>query len=165
MILFETKRCSLRIFQETDREDAAQLFVNPEVRAFLGGVRTSDTIQSILDEMLAPEDDSCNWVVREKNTQDFIGMISLDLHHEGVDQELSYQFLPEWWGQGYATEAAAVIIDYALNELELPALVAETQSANVPSCRLLEKLGMKLERKVSRFGAEQSIYAIRPSLN
>lgn len=165
MILFETKRCSLIIFQETDRKDVAQLFVNPEVRAFLGGVRTRDTIRSILDEMLAPEDDSCNWVVREKYTQDFIGMISLDLHHEGVDQELSYQFLPEWWGQGYATEAAAVIIDYALKELQLPALVAETQSANVPSCRLLEKLGMKLERKVSRFGAEQSIYAIRPSSN
>lgn len=162
--MFETKRCSLTLVQEEDRQDVAQLFVNPEVRTYLGGVRDRDTVKSILDEMLAPEDDSCNWVVREKETQEFIGLMTLDLHHEGVDQELSYQFLPEWWGQGYATEAAAVIIDYALKELQLPALVAETQSANTPSCRLLEKLGMKLERKVSRFGAEQSIYAIRPSL-
>lgn len=163
--MIETKRCMLTLFQKTDRKEVSQLFSNSKVRTFLGGVRTSDSIAVIMDEMLAPEDGSCNWVVRKKGTADFIGLISLDLHHEGVDQELSYQFLPDWWSRGYATEAAAAIIDYAFSELQLPAVVAETQSANLPSCRMLEKIGMKLERKVIRFGAEQSIYAIRPIKN
>lgn len=158
--MFETKRCCLTAFHESDRDDVAQLFSDPEVRIYLGGVRKPDAIQVILDEMLASMDDAYYWVVREKDTADFIGLISLDLHHEGMDQELSYQLLPQWWGQGYATEAAAVIIDFVLEELKLPGVVAETQSANFASCRLLEKLGMTLERTVIRFEAEQSIYAI-----
>ncbi|UNK21066.1 hypothetical protein MNQ98_14085 [Paenibacillus sp. N3/727] len=43
-------------------------------------------------------------------------------------------------------------------------LLAETQTANVSSCNLLERLGMKLERKVQRFGSEQGIFSIeKPS--
>ncbi|WP_033543680.1 GNAT family N-acetyltransferase [Planococcus sp. CAU13] len=160
--MFETERCYLSAFQKSDRDDVAQLFSDPAVRTYLGGVRKRDAIKVILDEMLASMDDAYYWVVREKGTAEFMGLISLDLHHEGVDQELSYQFLPGWWGRGYAYETAAVIIDFALEELKLPGLVAETQSANLASCRLLEKLGMTLERTVVRFGAEQSIYAIRP---
>jgi len=43
--------------------------------------------------------------------------------------------------------------------------VAETQSANKASCKLLEKLGMNLKQIVQRFGAEQSIYCIEKSNN
>lgn len=44
-------------------------------------------------------------------------------------------------------------------------LVDETQTANKRSYRLLEKLGMQLERKVIRFGAEQAMYSISSPLN
>lgn len=111
--------------------------------------------------MLDPQSGSYFWVVRGKSTKEFIGLISLDPHHDGIDYEISYQFLPDWWGSGYAAETVSVIIDFALNGLELPAVVAETQSENLVSCRLLEKLGMGLERKVFRYGAEQSLYVIR----
>lgn len=160
--MLETERCRLSAFQEKDREEVAQLFSNPKVRMYLGGVREPDTIRTILDEMLESMDDACYWVVREKDTAEFMGLISIDLHHEGADQELSYQFMPDWWGRGYAAESAAAVIDFAFEKMKLPALVAETQSANLASCRLLEKLGMELERTVVRFGEEQSIYAIRP---
>lgn len=115
----------------------------------------------LLDEMLNTSNKSYYWVVREKRTDDFIGLLSLGPHHDGVDLEVSYQLLPNWWGRGYATEVVQVIINYALNELNLPKVLAETQTANISSCKLLEKLGMELERKVNRFGAEQSIYSIK----
>lgn len=110
--------------------------------------------------MLHSNDNSFYWVVREKHTDNFIGLVSLDLHHDGHYLEISYQFLPNWWGKGYATEVVQLIITFALNELNLSKIVAETQTANMSSCRLLEKLGMKLERTVSRFGNEQAIYSI-----
>lgn len=100
------------------------------------------------------------WSVCEKQTGDFIGMISVDLHHDDNDLELSYQFLPDWWGRGYATEAVQAIIHFAFRELKISRLVAETQSANIPSCRLLQRVGMKFEKNVMRFGAEQAIYFI-----
>src|SRR3954452_17049237 len=101
--------------------------------------------------MFNSSDDSFYWVVREKQTHNFIGLVSLDTHHEGVNLEISYQFLPNWWGKGYATEVVRLIINYALNDLKLSMIVAETQTANTSSCRLLERLGMELERTIIRF--------------
>lgn len=159
--MFKTERCSLSIFQKPDCEDVSRLFTNRQVRKYLGGIRDADSLKDVLGEMLAPETNSFYWVVHEKSTGRFLGLISLDSHHDGIDQEISFQFLPDWWGKGYAAEAVSMILDFALKKLKLPAVVAETQSANISSCRLLEKLGMELERKVFRYGAEQTIYSIR----
>jgi len=156
--LFETERCIINSFQKLDYEDVKKLYINKEVRNFLGGIRDDDAIRVVLNEMLYSNEDSNYWVVREKQTDDFIGLVSLAPHHDGLYLEISYQFLPNWWGSGYATEVVQVIINYAINELNLTKVVAETQSVNISSCKLLEKLGMKIERKVIRFGVEQAIY-------
>lgn len=111
--------------------------------------------------MLNPPDNAFYWVIREKQTDHFIGMVSLDPHHDGSYLEVSYQLLPNWWGKGYASEAVQRMIRFAFNELKQKKLVAETQTANISSCRLLEKLGMNLERKITRFGAEQAIYSLK----
>ncbi|QVY62553.1 GNAT family N-acetyltransferase [Cytobacillus gottheilii] len=161
--MFETERCLIRSLQESDFVDVKKIFANKEVRKYLGGIRQDDAIEAGLDEMLNSSDNSFYWVVREKHTDEFIGLISLDPHHDGDYLEISYQLLPHWWGAGYATEVVQVIITFALHELKLPKIVAETQTANTSSCRLLEKLGMELERTTSRFGAEQAIYCIRTS--
>lgn len=161
--MFETKRSSINTFQKSDFVDVKKLYLNRKVRKFLGGIRQEDSMDVVLDEMLNPSDCSFYWVIREKHTDKFIGLISIDPHHEGVYLEISYQFLPDWWGKGYATEAVQLIIKYALNELNLSKIVAETQTANKSSCRLLERLGMELERTISRFGAEQAIYSIKSS--
>lgn len=157
--MLETKRCSIKPFQESDAVDVQQLYTNQEVRKYLGGIRQEDSINEVLNEMLHPSKDSFYWTVREKMAGEFIGLVSLDPHHED-DIEISYQFLPDWWGKGYAAEVVQKIIHYALNELKLERLVAETQTANTASCRLLERVGMKFEKTVIRFGEEQSIYSI-----
>ena len=157
-MLFETERCSINTLQKPDFDDVKQLFVNREVRKFLGGIREEDSIQVILESSL---NHAFCWVVREKHSGAFIGLVSLDLHHDGIHQEISYQFLPKWWGKGYATEVVRVIVEYALNELNLTKLIAETQIANEASCKLLERVGMLLERTFNRFGAEQAIYSIK----
>jgi [ribosomal protein S5]-alanine N-acetyltransferase len=160
MYLFETERCFIRSFQKSDMTDVKKLYLDQEVRKYLGGIREDVSIRVIIEEMLNPSDSSYYWVVREKRTEDFIGLLSLDPHHDGVYLEISYQLLPNWWGVGYATEVVQVIIHFALNELNLPKVVAETQTANASSCKLLEKLGMELENKILRFGVVQSIYSI-----
>jgi ribosomal-protein-alanine N-acetyltransferase len=57
-----------------------------------------------------------------------------------------------------------VIIPYALNDLSLTKIVAETQTANTASCRLLEKVVMKKEQILFRFGAEQAIYSLQKKI-
>lgn len=150
-------------FQKSDYDDVKKLYTNPDVRKFLGGVRQKVSIEAALDDMLRKNDDCFYWAVRKKHTGDFMGLISLDSHHDGLHLEISYQFLPQWWGKGYATEAVQLIINYGLNELKLSKIVAETQTANISSCKLLERVGMELEQTISRFGAEQAIYSIKSS--
>lgn len=157
--MFETERLLMNVFQKSDFEDVKKLFINPLVRKYLGGIREEQAIGTLMEEMLCQLDDAFYWTVREKSEGGFIGLVSLDRHHEG-EIEVSYQFLPQWWGKGYAGEAVQFIMHYAFKELKLPKIIAETQMANTPSRRLLERIGMKLENTVLRFGSEQGIYSM-----
>ncbi|MBY0121623.1 GNAT family N-acetyltransferase [Bacillus sp. S/N-304-OC-R1] len=161
--MFESERCFITIIEKSDYVDVKKLYGNQEVRKFLGGIRDENSIKEVFAVMLNSSTDSYYWVVREKHTDSFVGLVSLDPHHEGVYHELSYQFLPKWWGNGYATEVVQLIVNYALNELKLSKVIAETQIANKSSCRLLERIGMNFERTITRFGAEQAIYSIKIS--
>ncbi|AYA78498.1 N-acetyltransferase [Bacillus sp. Y1] len=161
--MFETERCFMNNLQKSDTMDVKKLYVNQKVRKYLGGTLQEHSIEQVLDDMLNAGTDSMYWVVREKHTEDFIGLVSLDPHHDGDYLEISYQLLPNWWGKGYASEVVQLLIHYALNELNLSKVIAETQTANTSSCKLLERLGMELERTISRFGAEQAIYSIQSS--
>ena len=161
----ETERCLIRTYTENDEAVVSRLFVHPDVRKFLGGIRDKKSIREIAKEMAQANDDSFYWTVWGKRTGHFIGLVSLEPHHDGHDHEISYQFLPNWWGRGYAQEAVGFLVRYALIELKLPKVIAETQTANQPSCRLLERIGMERERILVRFGAEQAIYSISSSFD
>ncbi|MDX5476316.1 MAG: GNAT family N-acetyltransferase [Bacillaceae bacterium] len=159
--MFETERCYINTLREPDYIEVKELYENEEVRKYLGGIRSENSFKEVFEEMLnSAGEGSYYWIVRDKYSDKFVGLVSLDPHHEGVHLEISYQFLPNWWGKGYAKEVVTWIVNYALNELKQSKVLAETQTANKSSCILLEKIGMKLERKVNRFGAEQAIYSI-----
>jgi [ribosomal protein S5]-alanine N-acetyltransferase len=150
----------ITIFQQSDSHDVKKLYRDVQVRKYLGGIQHEDSIELALNELVNSLGDSFYWVVREKYTDDFIGLMSLDPHHDGDYLEISYQLLPKWWRKGYATEVIPVIIKYALNDLNLSKIVAETQTANTSSCRLLERVGMQLEGTITRFGKKQAIDSI-----
>jgi ribosomal-protein-alanine N-acetyltransferase len=162
--LFKTERCTINRLQESDYCEVKRIYENQEVRKFLGGVRQEASIGERFREMLDSSHDFFYWVVREKQTENMIGLVSLDLHHGGVYQEISYQFLPAWWGKGYASEVVSVVIHFALNELNLSTVVAETQTANKASCQLLERVGLQLDRTLFRLRAEQALYSIKTPL-
>lgn len=154
----ETSRCILYKMNIDDFEDVKKLYINDEVRKYLGGVIPEEHTRSkYLETLNRSQTDSYFWVIRLEENNQFIGLVSLDKHVDG-GTEISYELLPYWWGAGYATEVIRRVIIFAFNELNIFKLLAETQTANALSCRLLERVGMK--RKVQRFGAEQSLYFI-----
>jgi ribosomal-protein-alanine N-acetyltransferase len=158
--MIKTNRCLLVQLQESDFNDIEKLYINSEVRKYLGGMIDKKTFEVNFSDMLNAKEDTFNWVVRENSNNEFIGLISLHSSHDGTCTEVSYQLLPKWWGKGIATEAVDSVIHFAFTELNLSSLIAETQVLNLSSRRLLEKLGMKLDKKIMRFGAEQAIYCI-----
>ena len=49
------------------------------------------------------------------------------------------------WGHGYATEAAEALLRWGFDELDLNRVQAETDTRNLASARVLEKLGFRRE--------------------
>lgn len=162
--MFDTKRCVLSLIEPRDIEDVKQLFRDEQVRKYLGGVREESMIEDSCHEMLKQKENHYYWVIKNKKSQDFIGLVSLDPHHDSEALEISYQLMPHWWGQGLAIEAVQMITQFGFGKLNLTRIVAETQIANKSSRKLLEKLGMQEIKRVYRFGNEQIIYAISKQL-
>ena len=157
MKIISTERCRLTPLSEADFNEAALLWINEDVRQYLGGVISAE---SALDQ-LRNSVRVCNeyhFVARQKDTSEFLGMLFICPHHELEDKEVSYMLLPQYWGLGYATETVIAVLEFCKTELKLNRVVSETQTANGASCRLLEKLGYRVESEAERFGAMQAIY-------
>ena len=96
--MIETNRCKLVELQETDYEDVKRLYSDIKVREFLGGTTVSEEVYRIkFGKMSKSKNNALYWVIRQRENCLFVGLISLDLHHDGVSTEVSYQLLPEWW--------------------------------------------------------------------
>lgn len=154
----QSARCVLAPPAAEDLNNVKLLYGDEQVRAYLGGTREAAEVEKAFADMLE-NPDGC-WVIRQQNDGEFIGTISLDPHHDGEALEISYQLLPEFWGRGYGTETVREVIRHAFRNLGQERLLAETQAANTASRRLLERLGMKEERRVKRFGEKQVIYSL-----
>ena len=76
----------------------------------------------------------------------FIGWSSLTRWNPTFRSEsLGYCFLGSAWGQGYATESARTLLEWAFLTLDINRVQAETDTRNVASARVLEKLGFLRE--------------------
>ena len=93
------------------------MYTNEEVRRYLGGTVDSDIIREQFQAILASPTTGTYLVARTRDTNDFIGLLSLNLHHNGTSTEVSYQLLPDWWGKGFAKECVEAVIDFASNHL------------------------------------------------
>lgn len=62
---------------------------------------------------------------------------------------LFWATVPEFKGHEYAVEAARLIIDYLFNILQARRVVATTEFDNLPSQRVMQKLGMTIHRNTT----------------
>jgi RimJ/RimL family protein N-acetyltransferase len=56
--------------------------------------------------------------------------------------EIFYSLAPAAWGHGYATEAARAVVEFALDSLSLPEVLAEVDEGNAASVAVVKRLGM-----------------------
>ncbi|MBY5934011.1 GNAT family N-acetyltransferase [Tateyamaria omphalii] len=143
-----------------------RLLGNTDTRRYLGGpVPWRHAVRRFRDYLSLP-DGVAAWIVCRSGDDVPLGLVELSPHKDGTDYEVSYQFDPAIWGKGFAHEAVGAVLDHVLHGDGLERVIAETQSANTASCRLLERLGMTEVARLQRFGAEQVIYrsAAKPEM-
>lgn len=141
-----TQRLRFATWQPEDGARAQQLWGNEQVTRYitLDGMDAGAIAARLNRERQSQLDDHCAyWPLFERNSGKFVGCCGL--HAAGTRQyELGYHLLPEFWGHGYATEAARAAIDYARDVLRARTVVAGHHPDNLASARIITKLGFKL---------------------
>jgi len=100
------------------------------------------------------------WPVELRTSGTMIGLSGLQHLADGPEIEVGYRFLRDYWGNGYATEAARAAIRYGFDEVELERIVAVTMPSNRASRRVLEKCGLTFVGDLQVYGAAQVKYAL-----
>jgi ribosomal-protein-alanine N-acetyltransferase len=157
----ETERMILSKPSEKNRMDIFQLKKNEQGRLYLGGAIAEEKLEERFNEIRMASKPEQYWIVHEKESGAFIGLVSITLYHDGIHYEISYELLPDFWGKGYGTEIMKKVLNFGFKDLQFDELYAETQMKNAASVRLLEKIGMKHIDTLQRFGEEQVVYAIQ----
>ncbi|MCM3718283.1 GNAT family N-acetyltransferase [Fictibacillus phosphorivorans] len=161
----KTERLQFRCYTNDDFPFFASLWGDPEVVQFIGkGVtRSTEEAQKSFQEWILPgyREGRGLYLVLHKETGQPIG-------HAGVVQqavdgkkefEIGYWIAKEYWGNGYATEAAAFLKQYASQQLGLKRLICLIQQANKRSINVALKLGMKHEKNTRFNTIPVNVYA------
>jgi RimJ/RimL family protein N-acetyltransferase len=151
--VLETDRLILRWLSPDDAGFVLQLLNEPSWLRFIGdkGVRTIDNARSYI--LQGPVEMYSRlgfglYLVELKQQVVSIGICGLIKRDSLEDVDIGFAFLPQYWGSGYAYEAASAVMQYGNKVLGLNRIVAITSADNARSVRLLEKLGLRFEEMV-----------------
>ena len=153
----ETERLRLRAAREGDRPDLVDLWTSTEVWRYLGGSKSRAEAAAALPDVLGLRYGS--FIVADRTDDRLLGAVAMS-DDRGVP-EISYQFLPNAWGRGLATEGVAAALHRAWAVDQIDEAIAVTQTANAPSIRLLARLGFEREDTFVEYDAEQVRYRVR----
>lgn len=148
----ETERLILRSWEDRDRAPLAAVLGDPEVRRFYPSTLTPEQAGAQLD--FAMERQAIvgfHFGAAElRSTGQFIGLIGLgyipDETRDAIPGrpavEIGWQFDKAVWGQGLAPEGARAWLNHGFDTMGLPEIVAFTFRGNLPSQRVMTKIGM-----------------------
>jgi len=163
--VFETERLRVRYFKETDHDHYFSLQGNPAVMQYIRPVRTREQTIVFLNEKIlgTPKHDYKGyWAVEKKHTAEFIGCFVIIPMPEDPDKtQMGYSFLPQHWGNGYATEVATRGVEYFYNKTPLPEIYGVTEKANLASQKVLLKAGFVFFEKKMEEAKELVVYILR----
>ncbi len=148
----------------SDFESLFLIFTDAKVMAaFNHPLFTSEQMQRWLNRNLEHQNEFGYGLfsVILKETGELIGDCGLEQMDDMNAAELGYDFRSSFWNQGYATEAAIAVRDYAFDVLGLPQLISLIRVGNLASKRVAEKVGMGLYNELSRYGTQYWQYVIK----
>ena len=173
----QTERLLLRPLSLDDLDRFAAFYADPEVMRYLGAGRTlsrAESEQSLQRMLRSFEVDGFGQLgVERAEDSELIGRCGYLVWDEETltptteaeaagptELEIGYALGRDFWGQGYATEAATVVRDHALGPMGRSRLIAFIRHENHASARVAEKLGMRHERDVELMELPARLYAL-----
>ena len=148
-IVLETDRLVLRRVTESDAALQHRVLNSEAVMARLGGPKELHEIEEKHARTMASfaQHGFGFLMMIEKESGELVGHCGLKrVDHPQAknpgDFEIGWLVREDRWRRGYAREAMEAVVDWAFTRHDAPFLVALTCDSNVPSWKLMEKLGM-----------------------
>lgn len=162
----KTNRLLLRPMEASDLDALHSIFGDPQVMAaFEEPPYNRQQMRFWLERNLAHQEEYGYGLfsVILKSEDVLIGDCGLEHMAAGGEEfaELGYDFRSDYWNQGYATEAAKVVRNFAFQELNLPRLVSLIRVKNQASKRVAEKVGMHQAAEMKRNGITYWKYVLK----
>ncbi|MCQ6557142.1 GNAT family N-acetyltransferase [Paenibacillus mendelii] len=149
----ETERLVIQPYIASDLIESYELMQDPELFTYMHmSVMTLEEYKGLFDWLIesynTPFDQpfKYSFAIRSLVTGAFVGWCGVGvLEFSAPDNELYYLIGRDYWGNGYATEAAQALTAYAFEVIGLDSLYAKADSQNAASLRILTKLGFEFE--------------------
>ena len=148
----ETDRLIIRDFNKSDWEDLHVLYMKPETVKYnpSGYPENEEASKKVVAGWsLQPENaerSKYTAAIIAKIDLKFVGVISLDLGDRKYRKgEIWYKLLPDYWGQGLATEAMKAMVSFGFEQLKLHRIECGCSIHNIASFKVMEKVGMTKE--------------------
>jgi ribosomal-protein-alanine N-acetyltransferase len=143
-----TSRLHLRPWRDEDLAPFAAMNADPRVMEFfpkpLDRAESDALVARIRDHHA--QHGFAQWAVEVPGVADFIGFAGLSIPrfeaHFTPCVEIGWRLAREYWGRGYATEAARAALEYGFQDLKLEEIVSFTTTANLRSRAVMERIGM-----------------------
>lgn len=163
-IILETERLMLRKINHDDREELLQIWGDAETMRMFPKTLNSQEMSDWIDRNLQRYESYGHglWAVILKEGQQFAGDCGLVIQEvDGIEElEIGYHFNRNFWGRGLATEAARRCMDYAFNQVGSHRIISMIRPENLPSQRVAERNGLKIEKEIFWRGYQHYVYVI-----
>ncbi len=144
----QSERLILRAWEDRDRAPYATLATDAIAMQYLMSRTRQETPDQWINRQIVrfAEIGFAYWAVEARETGDFVGAVGLsptnyEAHFTPAFQ-VGWRLLPRYWGNGYATEAAAAALRHGFADRQLEEIVAVTVPGNLRSQQVMRRLGM-----------------------
>ena len=155
----ETERLVLRPWDRSDLEPLAVVFARPEVWwfPFRRGFSQQETEDFLTRKIETWQTRGWSqWAVEHKDDRRLIGFLGLEppafLPEVMPTVEIGWRLDPDYWHRGLASEGARAGLRFGFDVLDLPEIVSIYEPDNTASGRVMERIGMHLDRDTTHPG-------------
>ncbi len=145
--VLETERLVLRTWTYDDAARLFEICSDAETMLHIGDRLPYETIENAREFLnwaipYQQENGFCRWAVIEKSSDEIIGSCGFAGLSTG-EIEFGYLFARQFWGKGFATEAARACLEYGYKKIGLTEIIAMTDLDHEKSQNVLKKIGFR----------------------
>ena len=165
--LFTSERIGFRTWLDSDLEELSKMNLDGKVMEFFPTrYSIEDSKQFIFgQQMNYNENGFCYFAVEKLSNKEFIGFIGLSEQLWESDFtpaiDIGWRLKASAHGNGYATEGAKRCLDFGFNDLDINEIISVSPKVNLPSIKVMKKLGMKFREEFNHPKLEQDKYLER----